>query len=56
MKGMSSTDEYSNINAKENSFVVKKMIPYLFTIREDFVSDKERVESIMNFLKENDYE
>ena len=49
-------DDYSNNNIKENTFVVQKLIPYLYKIREDFISDEERVESIMKFLKENDYE
>jgi superfamily I DNA and/or RNA helicase len=49
-------EEMSNTNKKEAEFVVQTLIPKLYSLREDFVSDAERVESIMEFLKENDYE
>lgn len=51
-----SDDEMPNTDKKESEFVVQTLIPKLYRLREDFVSDEERVESIMEFLKENDYE
>ena len=56
MKATRAVDEQSNNDAKEESFVVKTLIPTLYKMREDYVSDKERVDALMTFLKENDYE
>lgn len=55
-KTLSSTDEQSNNDAKEGSFVVKTLIPTLYKKRKNYMSDKERVDALMTFLKENDYE
>ena len=50
-------DERSgNISIDEDKFVTKTLIPKLYSLRETFVSSKDRTNDILNFIKENDYE
>lgn len=49
-------EEFSNPNIDENTFVIKSLIPQLYSIRENYVSDDERVNDILDFIKENNYE
>lgn len=61
MKNAKIDDDESNNDVKENTFVAKVLIPTLYklskkdSLKESIVSDKERVESTMDFLKENAY-
>ncbi|MGN8890690.1 AAA domain-containing protein [Dysosmobacter sp. HCP28S3_G4] len=50
------SEECSNETAAENNFVANVLIPKLYGKRETFVSERERTESILNFIKENDDE
>ena len=62
MKGTKIDDELANNDVNENTFVAKVLIPTLYklskkdSIKENFVSDKERVEALIDFLKENAYD
>lgn len=61
MKSSKIDDDLSNNDIKENTFVAKVLIPTLYKLskkdglKENIVSEKERVESTMDFLKDNAY-
>ena len=57
LKGSKALDsDSSSVDAKENDFVLKTLIPKLYSLREDFVSKEDCVNELLDFLKENDYE
>ena len=61
MKSSKIDDDLSNNDIKENTFVAKVLIPTLYKLskkdglKENIVSEKERVETTMDFLKDNAY-
>lgn len=54
-KGSASGDDSLESTEEENNFVRKKLIPQLYRMRHDYVSENERTKSLIDFLKENDY-
>lgn len=49
-------EDFSNSDNNENLFVVKSLIPRLYSLRESFVSNEECAKGVLDFIKENDYE
>jgi len=49
-------EKNSIIEEKESKFVLKTLIPKLYSLREDFVSQADCTNELLRFLKENKYE